>query len=280
VNGLTLFFDTYLDDDRAPGGAIVGQRAADVDEAEYCFISHAHFDHVLGADTIATRTGATVVGSYEVARVLRENGVPEAQLLPVAGGEPVDCGNDVRVRVLPSLHSCLYTSGSRDSGTECFGDLAVSAQDRLTKVRELQLLAGVSGGAIEPWFATSLPRFSLNDGGQLAFLLETAEGSIFVSSSAGYWSGIVRNLRPALAILAASGRPNIDGEPNQGSLAQFLIRQIEALQPDAVAFSHHDALMPPFLAETDLSEATSTIRRQAPQVTLLDLTYSEPVPVL
>ena len=105
VNGLTLFFDTYVD--RPPGLPEVGLAARDVTTADFVFVSHAHFDHMLGVDTIANATGATVVCSYEVARVLRANGVPDAQILAVSGGEPVDCGPGVRVRPYPSLHLSL-----------------------------------------------------------------------------------------------------------------------------------------------------------------------------
>src|SRR5215510_9022566 len=108
----TLFFDTYLD--KAPGVPPAGLAAADVDEADLLFISHAHFDHVLGADTIALATGATVVGNHETAHLLAANGVPDDQILAVSGGETVDCGGGVTVRVLPALHSCLFAAAATD----------------------------------------------------------------------------------------------------------------------------------------------------------------------
>src|SRR5262249_54739924 len=127
VGSVTLFFDTYLD--KAPGVPSGGIASTDVDEADFLFISHAHFDHLYGADTIATATGATVVGNYETAHLMAANGVPEPQVLAVAGGETVDCGPGVQVRVLPAQHSCLFAAGSPDSGSACLGDLGVSAQE-------------------------------------------------------------------------------------------------------------------------------------------------------
>ena len=62
--GLDLFFDAYLD--RLPGLAPVGLRTAEVDKADFVFVSHAHFDHLYGADAIALRTGAMVVASPAV----------------------------------------------------------------------------------------------------------------------------------------------------------------------------------------------------------------------
>ncbi len=97
--GLDLFFDAYLD--RLPGLAPVGLSTAEVDKADFVFVSHAHFDHLYGADAIALRTGAVVVASPESAHCLRASGVPEEQLLVVTGGETVQCGPDTTVRVLP-----------------------------------------------------------------------------------------------------------------------------------------------------------------------------------
>ncbi len=125
TGGPVLFFDAYLD--RVPGLDPVGLSTAEVDTADFVFVSHAHFDHLFGADAIALATGATVVGSPEVGRCLRACGVPEEQLLIVTGGETVDCGADVRVRVLPALHSCLFAHGESDTALPCLGDLGISA---------------------------------------------------------------------------------------------------------------------------------------------------------
>jgi len=61
----------------------------EVDHVDYIFISHAHFDHLPGCDRLAKRTGAIVIANGEAINVLRTAGVPEEQLLPVAGGERV-----------------------------------------------------------------------------------------------------------------------------------------------------------------------------------------------
>ena len=36
-------------------------------EADYILLSHGHADHVADAEAIAKRTGATIIGAYEVA---------------------------------------------------------------------------------------------------------------------------------------------------------------------------------------------------------------------
>jgi L-ascorbate metabolism protein UlaG (beta-lactamase superfamily) len=277
VNGLTLFFDTYVD--RPPGLPAVGLAARDVTDADFVFVSHAHFDHMLGVDTIAKATGATVVCSYEVARVLRANGVPDPQILPVAGGEPVDCGRDVRVRAYPSLHSCLFAAASHESNVDCLGDLGISAQDRAARVAALFELFPSLGPDLAKWFAATEAHCSTRDGGQLCYLLETPSGSVFVNASSGYWSGIVANLRPDVAVLAVVGRANIDGEPHQGSLARFLVDQVELLKPSKVVLCHHDALLP-MLPATDTGEALALLTRDAGYARHVDLSYADPVAIL
>jgi L-ascorbate metabolism protein UlaG (beta-lactamase superfamily) len=277
--GRTLFFDTYMD--RPPGLPPVGLSAGDVTDADFVFISHAHFDHMLGADTIAAATGATVVGSHETAHVLLDNGVPEEQILRVAGGEPVHCGGDVVVRVLPSLHSCLFGSGSSaDSATECLGDIGISAQDRQAQRNAIFDLLPTISPELSAWFADTASHCSNHDGGQLAYLIDAPEGSIFVSASAGYWTPLLRDLRPDVALLALAGRPNVDGEPFQGSLAQYLLEEVELIRPSTVVLCHHDALLPPLLPAVDTDHALATLGREASYATHVDLTYSEPVEIL
>ncbi len=277
THGVTLFFDAYLD--RLPGLDPVGLSTGAVDEADFVFVSHAHFDHLYGADVIALRTGATVVASPESARYLRAAGVPEWQLLVVTGGETVDCGDDVRVRVLPALHSCLFGRSDADSGVSCLGDLGMSAQVRAARVAEL---FGMMSAAPEP-IGTALTRMleksSAHDGGQLAFLLVNRAGSILVSGSAGYWKGIFADLRPDVALLAVSGRPNVDGEPFQGSGAEFVAEQVAVLGAASVAFCHHDPLVPG-LPGVDITAAAAAVREQSPFVDYLELTYATPVPLL
>jgi len=129
------------------------------------------------------------------------------------------------------------------------------------------------------WFAGTTAHCSTRDGGQLAYLLETPRGSVFVNASSGYWSGIVANLRPDVAVLALTGRPNIDGEPHQGSLAQFLVDQVELLKPAQVVLCHHDALLPG-LPDTDTGEALTRLARDAGYARHVGLTYADPVPIL
>jgi L-ascorbate metabolism protein UlaG (beta-lactamase superfamily) len=260
--GLDLFFDGYLD--RLPGLDPVGLGTADVGRADFVFVSHAHFDHLYGVAPIARSTGATVVASPESARILRQDGVPQEQILMVTGGETVRCGPATSVRVLPALHSCLFAASDSDSATECLGDLGISAQDRWRTVQGI--LGGALAGAPAPWaeaLKTMLDHSSVHDGGQLAFLLQDADGSAMFSGSSGYWPGIFAGLRPDVAFLALAGRPNVCGEPYQGSSARYMREQVEVLRPGKVCFCHHDPLLPG-LPGTDIAEAAALIQDRDP----------------
>jgi L-ascorbate metabolism protein UlaG (beta-lactamase superfamily) len=260
--GLDLFFDGYLD--RLPGLDPVGLRIEEVERADFVFVSHAHFDHLYGVAPIARATGATVVASPESARILCQDGIPEDQLLRVTGGETVHCGPAASVRVLPALHSCLFGVSESDSAVECFGDLGISAQERRSRVEAI--FAGGFDRAADPMadaMKNMLDHSSVHDGGQLAYLLQTGDGSALFSGSSGYWPGIFAGLRPDAAFLALTGRPNVSGEPYQGSAARFMLQQVETLDPGKVCFSHHDPLLPG-LPGTDVTEAAALLQARKP----------------
>src|SRR5437870_756147 len=96
------------------------------------------------------------------------NGIADAQWLPASGGETVDCG-PVRVRVLPSLHSCLFAESTPDSGAACIGDLGVSHQSRRDRVTELFNLIPALLPQVADYFAVADVRSSRDDGGPLTY---------------------------------------------------------------------------------------------------------------
>ena len=83
VGNVVVFLDAYLD--RVADAAQSGLAVDDVDRADFILVGHSHFDHLWGAERIAPRTGATVIGSYETIRLMAAHGVPESQLQPVSG---------------------------------------------------------------------------------------------------------------------------------------------------------------------------------------------------
>ena len=280
VGELTLWFDTFLD--RVAAAPQVGLSVSDVTEADYIFVSHCHFDHILGANIVAMNTGANVVGSYEAMRLMNEAGVPLAQQWPVSGGEVVDCGHGVTVTVYPGMHSCLFAANDPDSGGCCVGDLGVSLQARRAKMDPLFALMrdpSVTPTELYEYMVHPIGPISDHDGGQLIYLVNTPQGSLLWSASSGCWTAILRELRPDIALLALAGRPNVNGEPFQGSMAEFIVRQVEMLQPNKVVFCHHDAFLPPYMNGTNVDAATEAIRSRTPWAELVTMSYGEPVAI-
>ena len=115
IGNLTIFLDTYMD--RVPSAPKVGLSAANVTEADFILIGHSHFDHLAGAETISSNTGAIVVGSTETANVLKNEGIDAAKLRIAQGGERYKLNDSVSVKVFPSLHSCIWIPNTFDAGT-------------------------------------------------------------------------------------------------------------------------------------------------------------------
>jgi hypothetical protein len=89
----------------------------------------------------------------------------------------------------------------------------------------------------------------------------------------------LRELRPDVAVLALAGRPNVNGEPFQGTMAEFIVRQVEMLRPSKVVFCHHDAFLPPFMNGTNVDAATEAIQSRTPWAELVTMSYGVPVPI-
>jgi L-ascorbate metabolism protein UlaG (beta-lactamase superfamily) len=111
------------------------------------------------------------------------------------------------------------------------------------------------------------------DGGALVYLFETPRGSLLYQDTSGHWSGILHDLRADVAILAAAGRGNVDGEPIQGALSHFVARQAWLVRPRRVILSHHDDWLPGFSVATDVKPIREELGRWLPQAELAELGY-------
>ena len=277
IGRLVVFLDAYID--RVPSAPPVGTSVAEIDRADWIIVGHSHFDHLYGAERIALQTGATIVGSYETVRVMETQGVPLEQLMPVAGGEKVRLSDDVTVDVFPSQHSCVWTARQLGPSAEvCIGALGVTHQEQQERLGELQRYLGSLDDDVRSHLQASAqgPR---GDGGALVYLFDTPEGRLLYQDTSGHWTGIFHDLRPDVAILAAAGRGNIDGEPIQGSLAQFVARQADLLRPKRVILSHHDDWLPGFSKAIDVAPIRDEFARVVPRVELLEMGYLEGAPI-
>ncbi len=272
--GITVFLDAYVD--RAPNAAGPGRTADEIDECDWIVIGHSHFDHLWGADRIMARTGARLIGSYETVRLLEQAGVPLDRMVCVAGGERIALGPEVFVSAYPSLHSCLWTgTHALGAGDACFGDLGVTWQERAARMKELtdRLTTSLDVAAIEHLITAAPGHSDRGDGGALLYLFETPEGSLLFQDTSGRWGGILDSLTPDVAILAAAGRANVDGEPVQGSLAGFVADEATALGTRRVVLCHHDNWLPGFSSAPDPEPIRTAFEDRAPDVELLEPGY-------
>jgi L-ascorbate metabolism protein UlaG (beta-lactamase superfamily) len=276
LGSTVVLLDAYMD--RVPSAPAVGLSSGEVERADYILVGHSHFDHLYGAATIAGNTGATIVGSYESLRLMSDAGVAESQLMAASGGEPIRLSEEIRVRVFPSLHSCIWASSERAADEACVGDLGVAHQERLGRLAARPGL-GTLSEEIRAHVAKTGPR-PRGDGGALAYLIETPDGSILWKDTSGHWSSLLHRLRPDAALLAAAGRGNVDGEPVQGSLSDFIANEVRLLEPRRVLLCHHDNWMPPFTREIDIGPIRARLTADAGPAELIEVAYLDPYPVL
>ncbi len=275
---LVIFLDAYID--RVPGAPGTGLRADDIERADWIVVGHSHFDHLWGAERIAKRTGATIIGSHETVRIMEKEGVPLAQLLAVGGGERIRLSSEVTVAVYPSLHSCTWTKqgGAHQPDEVCLGDLGIIYQERMARLQEMVQGVLSLGPQVQAHLLAS-DQGVRGDGGSFVYLFETPEGSLLYQDTSGHWTGILHDLRPDVAILAAAGRGNIDGEPIQGTLASFVAQQVDLLRPRRVILSHHDNWLPGFSIPLRIAPIREALARRVPRTELVELGYLSGYPL-
>ncbi len=90
--GQIMLLDAYFD--RGSMFAPLGFKAADVKKADVILIGHGHFDHMSDAASVASRTGAVVVGAPLTAAKLQTQNLDAKQIRTVTGkgGETLKLG--------------------------------------------------------------------------------------------------------------------------------------------------------------------------------------------
>jgi L-ascorbate metabolism protein UlaG (beta-lactamase superfamily) len=271
VGSTVVFLDAYLD--RVPAAPPTGLSTMDVDEADAVLIGHSHFDHLFGAQAISDRTGARIIGSHETVRLMAEAAVPDDRLLAVSPGDLVELAPGLRTRVLPSLHSCTWTSATPSPGDD-EAEVPVHERDR----RRAQAFGERGFGApeVREHLLASNTR-ARGDGGALGYHIHTPAGRIYWADTSGYFSGVVRDLRPDIAVIAAAGRGNVDGEPTPQTLPEFIATEVELMRPGQVVLCHHDDWMPPVTRPGDVEAIRAAVAARVPGVPVHSLPYGEPL---
>jgi len=283
IDGLTIFLDAYMD--RVPAALPVGLSTGEVTEADFVLVGHSHFDHLAGAEVIAKNTGATIIGSHESCRVMREHGVPDGQLIASSGGERHGLAPGVTVRVFPSMHACTWVLTDAPSGQEERGHTGLTEAERAQQPglvqRIMDLIASGTDESKAIYEHVRNAAGSLSDGGPLVYLIETPSGRIFYQDTSGCWTGVLSAMEADAAVLAASGRANVDGEPVQGSIAGFLAMEARLLGARRVVLGHHDNWMPPVtVPDFDMAPVREALKREAPDAAFLEPAYLAPVELL
>jgi L-ascorbate metabolism protein UlaG (beta-lactamase superfamily) len=147
--GRRIMFDPFLDDN--PKSDI---GAGDVEALDYILCSHGHFDHFADAVELAKRTGATIVGTFELVSFAQSKGVKHGHGMNVGGGHRFDFGY---VKLTPALHSGTiagddegrYTSVAHGFWLDLDGKRLYHAGDTAL-IMELQLLKGRVDVALLP----------------------------------------------------------------------------------------------------------------------------------
>lgn len=104
AGGKRLLFDPFIS-----GNELAKHINIDEIEADYIFVSHGHFDHMLDVVNIASRTGAMVIGSWELYDYFGKQGVKNVHPLNPGGKVSFDFGS---VKAFIAQHSSNFPDGS------------------------------------------------------------------------------------------------------------------------------------------------------------------------
>jgi len=103
IGGYKILFDPFI----SPNPL-----AKDIDieaiEADYILVSHAHQDHTTDVESIARRTGATIVGIWEVSTWYQKLGL-KTHPMNIGGKWPFDFGT---VKMVMAQHSSSFPDGT------------------------------------------------------------------------------------------------------------------------------------------------------------------------
>lgn len=104
VNGKHILFDPFITPNELAKNINV-----ETVKADYILISHGHFDHIADAVSIAKRTGAKVVCSWEIHEWLNKQGVKNTHPMNTGGKWKFDFGN---VKCVAAVHSSGLPDGT------------------------------------------------------------------------------------------------------------------------------------------------------------------------
>ncbi|MBB5635078.1 L-ascorbate metabolism protein UlaG (beta-lactamase superfamily) [Pedobacter cryoconitis] len=102
--GKHILFDPFIS-----GNELAKNIKIDEIKADYIFVSHGHFDHILDVTSIANRTGATIVASWELYNYFSNQGIKNVLPINPGGKADFDFGT---VKAVVAQHSSSFTDGT------------------------------------------------------------------------------------------------------------------------------------------------------------------------
>jgi L-ascorbate metabolism protein UlaG (beta-lactamase superfamily) len=202
-------------------GAPISPDEAEIDRhtpprVDWILVEHSHADHLMDVPSIAKKRHARVMGTLSTTRVARAGGVAVDHLVPVGGGEDLELGGGLSVRVIPGLHSRLDDFQYFDAHRE-----------------------------IPEGISLPMPEENYLEGGTLNYLVRIGGRQILVISSANYIARELDGLRPDAVIVALGHRDRIH------DYTCGLMRLLG--QPKLVLATHFDDCYGPIDAPIEIS---------------------------
>ncbi len=95
-DGTRIVIDPWFDEN-----PVADRTADEVGDLDYIFCTHGHFDHFADAISLAKRTGATLVSTFEIVSFAQTQGIENAHPMHIGGGFHFPFGY---VKMTPALH--------------------------------------------------------------------------------------------------------------------------------------------------------------------------------
>lgn len=105
IEGLKVLFDPFITGN---------DKAGDIDlksiNPDIILVTHAHQDHILDVEAIATQSGAKLISNFEIVSYFQGKGLKNAH--PVNHGGSVDLGGGVRAKYVNAVHTSSFPDGA------------------------------------------------------------------------------------------------------------------------------------------------------------------------
>ena len=258
-NGQVFLLDAYYD--RGPRNRPIGFGPGDVKKADAIFVGHAHFDHMSDAASVATRTGATVVGAPTVTDTAISLGLPAKQAVTVRGGEVLKY-KGFTVETILARHSTL------DPAVLAAFRAAIAAASGPATTEEAAAEAAIlKRGTFDPKVITE---------GTIAYLFTFDSGfRLIFRNSAGPITDAER------AVMQRVGKTDV---AIVGYIGQYVAKRqiastlpiIELYNPGLYLPAHHDEIAGTFV-DIGLEPLFMALRDKMPGTSTLSPLYREPV---